>query len=224
MAFSSQYVVPARHDLGCAASLLALLQVRSTRESSQEELEALLEERLTRMLKCGTTTAEIKSGACHKHGMCCCLLIADTAWLSGYGLDVESEMKMLRVIHNVNKRHPVDCVATFCGAHAVPPDRTPATQTDDVIDNQLPALKVGGSPWRPVLHFRGIADDGCSQKLHAEGKVSPTFIDVFCEKGFFDQEQTARILKVRPTLCGSWSDIRLMHLPRPGRSRVRLAG
>ena len=103
----------------------------------------MLEERLTRMLKCGTTTAEIKSGACHKHGMCCCLLIADTAWLSGYGLDVESEMKMLRVIHNVNKRHPVDCVATFCGAHAVPPDRTPATQTDDVIDNQLPALKVG---------------------------------------------------------------------------------
>ena len=36
--------------------------------------------------------------------------------------------------------------------------------------------------------------------------MSPTFIDVFCEKGFFDQEQTARILKVRPTLCGSLSD------------------
>ena len=44
--------------------------VRKTRESSQEELERLLEERLDRMLKCGTTTAEIKSGAWAGRGSC----------------------------------------------------------------------------------------------------------------------------------------------------------
>ena len=47
-----------------------------------------------------------------------------------------------QVIHAVNAVHPVDCVATYCGAHAVPPGRTPATQTEDVINHQIPAIKV----------------------------------------------------------------------------------
>lgn len=47
-----------------------------------------------------------------------------------------------QVIHNVNKRHAIDCIATFCGAHAVPPGRTPETQTKDVIEHQIPALEV----------------------------------------------------------------------------------
>jgi imidazolonepropionase len=51
-------------------------------------------------------------------------------------------MKMLRVIHAVNSRHPMDIVGTYCGAHSVPAGMTADTATEDVIERQLPELAV----------------------------------------------------------------------------------
>src|SRR5687767_15341096 len=66
--------------------------VRATREASEADLVAATKIRLAEMLACGTTTAEIKSG---------------------YGLDLESELKMLRAIRRLGSIQPVDVVPTF---------------------------------------------------------------------------------------------------------------
>ena len=73
--------------------------VEQTRKASEEELVELLVARLGRMLRAGTTTVECKSG---------------------YGLDTETEMKMLRVLDSARQILPIEISSTFCGAHAVP--------------------------------------------------------------------------------------------------------
>ena len=73
--------------------------VEHVRRASEEELYSSLRERLLRMLRTGTTLVEAKSG---------------------YGLDTESEMKMLRVIERAKKDLPIEISSTFCGAHSVP--------------------------------------------------------------------------------------------------------
>lgn len=78
-----------------------LSTVRNTREASLESLVEQSRKRLDKMLACGTTTAEIKTG---------------------YGLDTETELKTLRVIEELDKTHPIDLVPTFLAAHAVPPE------------------------------------------------------------------------------------------------------
>ncbi|MBX6765369.1 MAG: imidazolonepropionase [Rubrobacteraceae bacterium] len=78
-----------------------LSTVEATRRGTQQELEAALERHLDWMLCCGTTTAEVKSG---------------------YGLDRETELRMLRAIREVDQRHPVDLHPTFLGAHTVSPE------------------------------------------------------------------------------------------------------
>ena len=72
--------------------------VAETRKASLPELENALRARLRAMIMEGTTTVEIKSG---------------------YGLDTETEIKMLRAIHNVSRDMPIKIVTTFLGAHAV---------------------------------------------------------------------------------------------------------
>ena len=72
--------------------------VAETRKASLPELESALRSRLRAMIMEGTTTVEIKSG---------------------YGLDTETEIKMLRAIHNVSRDMPIKIVSTFLGAHAV---------------------------------------------------------------------------------------------------------
>ena len=62
--------------------------------------------------------------------------------MSGYGLETETEMKMLRVIHRANAAHPIDIVPTFCGAHSIPQGKTAEEATVDVIDVQIPELVV----------------------------------------------------------------------------------
>jgi len=71
----------------------------ATRTATEEELAAKAEDALNEMLRFGTTTCEAKSG---------------------YGLATEHELKELRVIRDLNERHPIDLVATFMGAHLVP--------------------------------------------------------------------------------------------------------
>ena len=73
--------------------------VEHTRDASEDILFELLKERLMRMVRSGTTFVEVKSG---------------------YGLDLETEVKMLRVIERARQSLPVDISCTYCGAHAVP--------------------------------------------------------------------------------------------------------
>jgi imidazolonepropionase len=75
--------------------------VAATREAGREELAALVGTRLDEMLRCGTTTAEVKSG---------------------YGLGTEAEIRSLEAIREAGERHPVTVVPTFLGAHEVPPE------------------------------------------------------------------------------------------------------
>lgn len=123
--------------------------VRATRAASEEALVSLTRVRLAEMLACGTTTAEIKSG---------------------YGLDVETELKMLRAIRRLSSAQPVDLVPTFMGAHECPVDYR--HRRDDyvrlVIDRMIPA----------------VADEGLAE-----------WCDVFCETGVFTPAQSRRILE-----------------------------
>jgi len=132
--------------------------VRKTREASFDELVESGMKRLDKMLECGTTTCEIKTG---------------------YGLDTETELKMLDVIVELDKLHPIDIVPTFLAAHAVPPE---------FKDNADGYVDLICSEMLPRAYDRLFA---CRDGLTAR----PTFVDVFCEKNAFDLDQSRRILE-----------------------------
>ncbi len=117
-------------------------------EASEEELidEALI--RLDEIIKLGTGAVEIKSG---------------------YGLTVEDELKMLRVIKRLKGLTPLTLVSTFLGAHAVPEEyrSRQGEFVDLVIHEMIPQVAAGE-----------LAD----------------YIDVFCDAGFFTVDETERIL------------------------------
>lgn len=89
---------------------------------------------------------------------------------SGYGLTLEGELKMLRVIRRIRESYPLEVKATFLGAHAIPVEykTNPDTYVDLVINEMIPEV--------------------AAQKL-------ADFIDVFCDRGFFTPEQTSRMLE-----------------------------
>lgn len=89
---------------------------------------------------------------------------------SGYGLRTDDELKMLRVIRRIRETAPLEVRATFLGAHAV--GREYAGRQDDYVTMLC-------SEMLPAVAGEGLAD----------------YIDVFCDKGFFTVEQTARILE-----------------------------
>ena len=134
--------------------------VRSTRAASVEELVTRGIQRLDKMLACGTTTCEIKTG---------------------YGLDTETELKMLDAIAELDTRHAIDIVATFLPAHAVPPEfrEDPNAYVDAICNEMLPAAR---------------------EKLIASRNGRASFVDVFCEKNAFDLEQTKRIFEKAKSL------------------------
>lgn len=125
-----------------------LKTVRETRRTSESELVRNCEKKLNVMLEHGTTTLEAKSG---------------------YGLTVEDEVKLLRVMQHLEKTHPIDIVSTFLGAHAIPPEyeKQPIKYVKLIREKMIPA----------------IAHSGLAE-----------FCDVFCEKGVFSIEQTKQIL------------------------------
>ncbi|QYJ16786.1 Imidazolonepropionase [Rubrobacter xylanophilus DSM 9941] len=95
-----------------------LSTVRATRAGSEEELLTATRRHLDWLLRHGTTTAEVKSG---------------------YGLDKETELKMLRAIRAAGETHPVDVHPTFLGAHAVPPEFSgEAEYVEFVLSEVLP--------------------------------------------------------------------------------------
>lgn len=122
--------------------------VRATRAASQGELLRSTLERLDCMLLHGTTTIEGKSG---------------------YGLDLDTEMRSLIVMEMADRRHPVDIVRTFLGAHALPAEYR--GRPDDYID----------------FLVRTALPEAARLNL-AE------FCDVFCEEGVFTVAQSRRLL------------------------------
>jgi len=86
---------------------------------------------------------------------------------SGYGLSVEGELKMLRVIRRLKQRLPIPVKATFLGAHAVPEGMRREDYVRLVVDEMLPEVAR-----------QGLAD----------------YVDVFCEQGYFTPEDTERII------------------------------
>lgn len=140
-----------------------LSTVKKTREASLEDLFVQSQKRLDKMLACGTTTAEIKTG---------------------YGLDTETELKMLRVIEELDKTHAIDIVPTFLAAHAVPPEFK--GNTDEYVDLICSEMLPLAWSWYKKSHF------------FADGV--PFFADVFCERNAFDLDQTTRVLETAKSL------------------------
>jgi imidazolonepropionase len=129
-----------------------LSTVAATRAASEGELLAHGRRWLEEMLSHGVTTVEAKSG---------------------YGLDLETELRLVEVAYRLGREGPVDVVPTWLGAHAVPPEfRSRPGGTDayvrSVLEDQLP----------------GIAAHGRAR-----------FADVFCETGVFTQEQSRSVLE-----------------------------
>lgn len=125
-----------------------LSTVRATRTASREGLTEAGLKRLDSMLAFGVTTVEGKSG---------------------YGLDRETEIKQLEVMAALNRRHPLQVVPTFMGAHAVLPDYK--GREDDYVEFMLQEVV-------PEVAARRLAE----------------FCDVFCEKNVFSVEQSRRLL------------------------------
>jgi imidazolonepropionase len=126
-----------------------LSTVEATRKASFDELLSLGKRRLDRMLSKGVTTVEAKSG---------------------YGLSLQSEMKILRVMKALQKSHPIDIVPTFLGAHTVPKEfrEERARYVNLLTEEMIPQV---------------------AQERLAE------FCDVFCEKKGFTLEESRKILE-----------------------------
>lgn len=103
--------------------------------------------RLQRMLECGTTTLETKSG---------------------YGLEPDSDMRSLQAARRLGELLAVEIVASYLGAHALPPGGNKARFLDEVVDEGLPRVSE-----------QGLAE----------------FCDVYCDPGVFDLRETERVLR-----------------------------
>ncbi len=124
-----------------------LNSARKLRETSEEALFLQSFKRLEEVIRLGTGAIEIKSG---------------------YGLTVEDELKMLRVIRRLKEKLPIPVRSTFLGAHAFP---------EEFKDNREGYIKLIIEEMLPAIQREGLAD----------------YIDVFCEKGFYTPDETRQI-------------------------------
>ncbi|MBT6112126.1 MAG: imidazolonepropionase [Candidatus Marinimicrobia bacterium] len=122
--------------------------INGVREATVDELIGKVQNRMDTFLSLGTTTVEAKSG---------------------YGLDLESELKSLYVSDKVNQQHNIDIHPTFMGAHAFPPE---------YLENKDAYVENICQDMIPKVAEQGIAE----------------YCDVFCEKGYFSVEQSRKIL------------------------------
>ena len=122
--------------------------MNATRKASFDELKESGHRRLDKMIKMGVTTVEGKSG---------------------YGMNMETELKQLEVMKALNQEHPIDIVSTYMGAHATPTEYK--GREDDFIDFLIKEMM-------PVVKEKDLAE--CC--------------DIFCEKNVFDIEQSRRYL------------------------------
>jgi len=126
--------------------------VEKTRAASESDLLVQARKHADWFLRCGTTTVESKSG---------------------YGLTLEDELKILRVMRRLNQETPLEILPTFLGAHAVPRKMQADEYVDLIVNEMLPR----------------VASDSLAE-----------FCDVFCERGYFDIEQSRSILSAGKTL------------------------
>ena len=125
-----------------------LSTVNATKKATFDELYNKAKKSLDRMLEFGVTTVEEKSG---------------------YGLNLETEIKQLEVAHKLDNDHPVDLVHTFLGAHAVPVEYK---------EDSKAYIKLLVEEIMPKVKEQGLAE----------------FCDVFCEEGVFSVEESEYIL------------------------------
>ncbi len=132
-----------------------LNSARRLADADEEQLYQNALERVNHLISMGTTTLEIKSG---------------------YGLNLDAELKMLRVIKRLKESTPIQIKSTFLGAHAFPTafKENKAGYVDHIINDMIPRVAE-----------EGLAD----------------YIDAFCEEGYFSVEDTERILAAGAT-CG----------------------
>jgi len=126
--------------------------VEKTRAASEDDLLMQARKHADWFLRCGTTTLESKSG---------------------YGLTLEDELKILRVMKRLNQETLLEIVPTFLGAHAVPRKMHADEYVDLVVDEMLPRVTSGN-----------LAE----------------FCDVFCERNYFNVDQSRRILSAAKKL------------------------
>ena len=119
--------------------------VKAVRNASKKELKELTKKRIKSSISFGVTTLEAKSG---------------------YGLDLENEIKMLEVITELNREMPVDIYSTFLGAHAFPKGVSRSDYIDEILYNMIPQIAA-----------RELA----------------VFIDAFCERNYFTAGETKKI-------------------------------
>ncbi|MBI3194061.1 MAG: imidazolonepropionase [Ignavibacteriae bacterium] len=122
--------------------------VRRVRAASKKELKKFARKYIHNMLKQGTTVVEIKSG---------------------YGLDMDNEIKMLEAIAELGREEVMTIVSTFLGAHAIPPE---------FKENKSDYIRLITNKMIPYIAQRNLAE----------------FCDVFCEQGYFDLQETETIL------------------------------
>ncbi len=122
--------------------------ITHVRAATKKDLKKQTRRYMNEMMKHGTTTVEIKTG---------------------YGLDMDSEMKMLEAINELKEEEMMTVVPTFIGAHAYPPEykQNKRAYVDIVLEKMIP---------------------------YAGKRRLATFCDVFCEKGYFDLEESEQIL------------------------------
>jgi imidazolonepropionase len=123
--------------------------VRATRAAAIDDLARETRRRLDEMLRCGTTTCEAKSG---------------------YGLTTDAEIKMLRVLRDLNREHAIDISATFMGAHEIPME---------FRDHRRAYLDLLVHEMIPAVAAEQLAE----------------WCDVFCEAGVFTPEESREILE-----------------------------
>lgn len=131
--------------------------VSATRAANEEELFSQSEKRLLALMKEGVTSIEIKSG---------------------YGLEIETERKMLTVARKLGDKHNIHVSTTYLAAHALPPEYQSHMQdrADDYIQQVC--------EWLPILHSEGLVDA----------------VDGFCENIAFSTEQIKRVFEVARSL------------------------
>ncbi len=150
-----------------------LATVRRLRRATPAELKAKALAHLKSFAAHGTTTLEAKSG---------------------YGLDLESEIKTLQVQRELHQEYPLDIFSTFLGAHVVPPEfrKQPQAYVDLLVRKMIPAVGLGG-----------LAE----------------FCDVFCDQGAFSVAQARRLLTVGRA-CGLEPRLHAEQLRHTGATRL----
>ena len=142
--------------------------VRATRSVPLQRIMEESRARLNKMLAHGTTTAEVKTG---------------------YGLDVETEVRLLDAIFGLDAAHSMDLVPTFLGAHAIPEEF--GERSDDyvdlVVEKMLPEARRA---WRIANRETQVRS---GDQPYAISDLQP-LCDVFCDDGAFTLEQSRRIL------------------------------